>query len=236
MVTVPIYQASSSVPPLSTPIFVIDLSPPKHASSTTQTPVFTATTVTTTTPLPPPPQQQSSTESELAERVTALEKKLSALEQTNENLDNTTQNLESRVYLLELRDLPHKIDEAIREKVKEAFTEREKRDQFHAKKDKSRKRRYDDQDPPPLPSDSDINTPPSSSKQQSDPHAEQPVKDILIPDSANISDSEDTDSAHLPKTKQRPEWFKPILNDNRPATPEPAWVIPTSYIPDATNN
>ncbi|GJU42604.1 hypothetical protein Tco_1195561, partial [Tanacetum coccineum] len=34
MVTVPIYQASSSVPPLSTP--VINLSPPKPASSTTQ--------------------------------------------------------------------------------------------------------------------------------------------------------------------------------------------------------
>ncbi|GKE76620.1 hypothetical protein Tco_1542740, partial [Tanacetum coccineum] len=33
MVTVPIYQASSSVPPLSIP--VIDLSPPKPASSTT---------------------------------------------------------------------------------------------------------------------------------------------------------------------------------------------------------
>ncbi|GJZ26698.1 hypothetical protein Tco_0570951 [Tanacetum coccineum] len=52
MVIVPIYQASSSVPPLSTP--VIDLSPPKPTSSTTQTPIFTATT-TTTTPLPPPP-------------------------------------------------------------------------------------------------------------------------------------------------------------------------------------
>ncbi|GKB78473.1 hypothetical protein Tco_0945368 [Tanacetum coccineum] len=52
MVTVPIYQASSSVPPLSTP--VIDLLPPKPASSTTQTPIFTSTTTTTTTPLPPP--------------------------------------------------------------------------------------------------------------------------------------------------------------------------------------
>ncbi|GKA69332.1 hypothetical protein Tco_0775396 [Tanacetum coccineum] len=57
MVTVPIYQASSSVPPLSTP--VIDLSPYKHVSSTTQAPIFTATTATTTItlPLPPPPQQ-----------------------------------------------------------------------------------------------------------------------------------------------------------------------------------
>nr|GEU88731.1 integrase, catalytic region, zinc finger, CCHC-type, peptidase aspartic, catalytic [Tanacetum cinerariifolium] len=115
MVTIPIYQASSSVPPPSTTIPVIDLSPPKPTSSTTQAPVFTATTTTTTTttPLPPPPQQKSSTESELAERVAALENKLSDLEQINKNLDNTTHNLGSRVYTLELRDLPHKIDEAI---------------------------------------------------------------------------------------------------------------------------
>ncbi|GKE79986.1 hypothetical protein Tco_1549986, partial [Tanacetum coccineum] len=81
MVTVLIYQASSSVPPLSTT--VIDLSPPKPASSTTQAPILTMTIITTTTPLPPPSQQQSTTESELAERVTALEKKFSDLEQTN---------------------------------------------------------------------------------------------------------------------------------------------------------
>ncbi|GJW98300.1 hypothetical protein Tco_0180108 [Tanacetum coccineum] len=78
MVTVPISQASSSVPLLSTP--VIDLSTPKPASSTTQAPIFTATTTTTTTTLPPPPQQQSITESELVERVTALENKISDLE------------------------------------------------------------------------------------------------------------------------------------------------------------
>ncbi|GJR92500.1 hypothetical protein Tco_0264674 [Tanacetum coccineum] len=117
MVTIPIYQASSSVPPLSTP--VIDLLPPKPASSTTQTPIFTATTMTTT-PLPPPLQQQSTTESELAERVAALEKKLFDLEQNNKNLDNTTQNLRSMVYNLELRDLPHMINEAVHENVKEA--------------------------------------------------------------------------------------------------------------------
>nr|GEZ22996.1 hypothetical protein [Tanacetum cinerariifolium] len=47
--------------------------------------------------------------------------------------------------------------------------------------------------------------PSSSSKQQSNPHAEQPVEDIPMPDTANISDLEDTDSPHLPKIKQRPE-------------------------------
>ncbi|GKD46005.1 hypothetical protein Tco_1270650, partial [Tanacetum coccineum] len=84
--------------------------------------IFTAITTTTTTtlPLPPPPPQQSTTESELGERVTALEKKFSELEQNNKNLDNTTQNLRSRVFNLELRDLPCKIDETVYGTVKEA--------------------------------------------------------------------------------------------------------------------
>ncbi|GKB94544.1 hypothetical protein Tco_0980681 [Tanacetum coccineum] len=84
MVTVLIHQASSLIPPLSTPI--IDLSPPKP----------------------------------LAARVIAFEKKYYDLEKKNNNLDNTSQNLRSRVFTLELRDLPHKINEAVRESVKEA--------------------------------------------------------------------------------------------------------------------
>ncbi|GJX04016.1 hypothetical protein Tco_0189932 [Tanacetum coccineum] len=121
MVTVLIHQASFSVPPLSTP--VIDLSPPKPVPSTTQALVFTATTTTTTTtlPLPPPPQQQSTTDSELTARVTTLEKKFSDFEQKSKTLDNTTQNLGSRVFTLELRDLPHKINQTINEVVKEAI-------------------------------------------------------------------------------------------------------------------
>nr|GEU40574.1 hypothetical protein [Tanacetum cinerariifolium] len=92
MVTIPILQASSSVPPLSTPVPVIDLLPPKPASSTTQAPIFIATTTTTTTSLPPPPQQQST--------------------------------IESEVFTLELRDLPHKINEAA--DVEEVLHDREK--------------------------------------------------------------------------------------------------------------
>ncbi|GJU56348.1 hypothetical protein Tco_1230062 [Tanacetum coccineum] len=148
----------------------------------------------------------------------------------------------------------------------EASMARAQRDEFLAEMDKSRKRCRDDQDPPHPPPDSDLSkrrrhdtnasgssqpqapqssawkksvtrdAPLSSSKQQSGPHAEQPVEDIPILDSANISDSEDTDSAHLLKIKQRPEWSKPILDDERPATLEPAWVIPTSHIPNAKNN
>ncbi|GJW97666.1 hypothetical protein Tco_0179474 [Tanacetum coccineum] len=57
-----------------------------------------------------------------------------------------------------------------------------------------------------------------------------------MPDTANISDSEDTDSAHLPKIKQRPEWLKSILEEDRPATPEPDWSIPTNDLPEPENN
>ncbi|GKB31080.1 hypothetical protein Tco_0870481 [Tanacetum coccineum] len=88
MVTILVYQASSSVPLLST--LVIDLSPLKPTSSTTQAPIFTN-----------------------------LSRNSLLLEQKSKSLDDTTQNLVSRVFTLELKDLPHKIDEAICENVKE---------------------------------------------------------------------------------------------------------------------
>ncbi|GKF12918.1 hypothetical protein Tco_0050844, partial [Tanacetum coccineum] len=108
------------IPLLSTP--VIDLSPPKPVPSTTQAPVFIATTATTTTTLLllPPPQQQSTTNSELDACVISLEKKFSNFKQKSKTLDNTTQNLGSRVFTLELRDLPHKINQTVNDVVKEA--------------------------------------------------------------------------------------------------------------------
>ncbi|GJR37081.1 hypothetical protein Tco_1212765 [Tanacetum coccineum] len=259
MVTVLIYQASYIVPPLSTSM--IGLSPPKPVPSTTQAPIFTATTTTTTTTLPlsPPPQQQSSTDSE--------------------------------VFTLELRDLPHKINQTVNEVVKEvvhvalqaplrdrfrelpeadmkeilhqrmfesgtykslpehvalyealeASMKRTDRDEFLAEKDKLRKRRRDDQDPPPPSPDSNLNKKKihdsdASSKQKSAPLSEQPVEDVPIPDVANVLDSEDTNSAHLPKIKTRPDWLKPILEEDKPATPEPDWVIPPNDLQETENN
>ncbi|GJU14192.1 hypothetical protein Tco_1136588 [Tanacetum coccineum] len=128
----------------------------------------------------------------------------------------------------------------------EASMERGNRDEFLTEKDKSRKIRHDDQDPPPPPPqpNSDLSkkkrhdseTPSSFSKQKSVPHFEQPVKDVPIPDDMNISDSEDTDTAHHPKIKTRPDWLKPVLEEDRPATPEPDWVIPLNNLPETKNN
>ncbi|GKB86942.1 hypothetical protein Tco_0959214 [Tanacetum coccineum] len=121
MVTVPIHQASSSTPPLSTPI--IDLTPPKPVSPPAQEPGFTATTATTTTttfPLPPPPPQQSTTVPELATRVSAMEKICANFEKKHKLQDKTTQALSSRVFTLKNHDLYSKINNYVNETVKEA--------------------------------------------------------------------------------------------------------------------
>nr|GEW09014.1 hypothetical protein [Tanacetum cinerariifolium] len=228
MVIVSIHQASTLVPPLSTPI--IDLSPPKPVSSPLQEPIIAATTkaTTTTLQLPPLPQQQGTTDS----------------------------SLDSRVLMLEQRYLPHKINQIINEVVKavvhvalqapiqdrfrellegdmkeiihqrmfesgsykslpkhvalykalDASMERANRGEFLVEKDKSRKRRHDDQDPP---------QPPPRGLDQN----------ILAPDDIHISDSKDTKIDHLLKFKPRPDWLKHIPKEDRPSTPEPNWTF-----------
>ncbi|GKB09880.1 hypothetical protein Tco_0843803 [Tanacetum coccineum] len=74
--------------------------------------------------------------------------------------------------------------------------------------------------------------PSSSSRKKSAPYSEQPVEDVPIPDDLNISDSEDTDIAHLPKIKTKPDWLKPVLEEDKLATPEPDWVIPPNELPE----
>ncbi|GJQ92345.1 putative reverse transcriptase domain-containing protein [Tanacetum coccineum] len=118
---IPIVKASSSVPPLSTP--VIDLTPPKPVSPPVQEPVFTTTTTTTLLPPPPPPpplQQQSTTDPELANRVSALEEICANLAKKSKLQDQTAQALSSRIFTLENHDLYLKIDNYINETVKEA--------------------------------------------------------------------------------------------------------------------
>ncbi|GJW98298.1 hypothetical protein Tco_0180106 [Tanacetum coccineum] len=45
-----------------------------------------------------------------------------------------------------------------------------------------------------------------------------------MPDTASLSDSEDTDSAHLRKIKPMSEWLKPIPKKDMPETLEPDWT------------
>ncbi|GKE46235.1 hypothetical protein Tco_1477493 [Tanacetum coccineum] len=217
MVTVPIHQASTSVPPLSTPI--IDLSPPKSVSSPLQEPVISANTKATTATLPllPPLQQQSTTDSSLASRVLTLEQRCADLENKHKLQDQTTQALLSRMFESgTYKSLPKHV--ALYEAL-EASMERANKNEFLAEKDKSRKR-----------------PPSSSSKQKSVPHSEQPAKEVPILEDVNISDLEDTDTAHLPKIKTRPDWLKHVPEEDIPKTPETDWIIPPNDLPDIENN
>ncbi|GJW53543.1 hypothetical protein Tco_0097628 [Tanacetum coccineum] len=125
-----------------------------------------------------------------------------------------------------------------------ASMEHAQRDELLAENAKSHKRRCDYQDPPPPPPDSDPTWktsdtregPSSSSKQQSGLSSEQQVEDVPMPDTTHLSDSEDTDSAHLHKIKPMPEWLKPIPEDDIPETPEPDWSVPPNDLPEPENN
>nr|GEW14075.1 hypothetical protein [Tanacetum cinerariifolium] len=59
-------------------------------------------------------------------------------------------------------------------------------------------------------------------------------EDIAPDEQAQSSDDEDIRSAHIPKVNLRQDWWKP-LEEERPATPEPAWSIPSSDVPILTN-
>ncbi|GKC08620.1 hypothetical protein Tco_1000230 [Tanacetum coccineum] len=165
MVTVPIHQASTSVPPLSTPI--IDLSPPKPVSSPLQEPVIAATTKATITTLLLPPllQQQSTIDSLLASRLRDLPHKIN---QTVNEVVKEVVHIDLQALLrdhfrelleVDMKDILHQrmfesgSNKSLPEHVAlyealEASMERENKDEFLAEKDKSRKRRCDNQDPP----------------------------------------------------------------------------------------
>nr|GFD18505.1 hypothetical protein [Tanacetum cinerariifolium] len=52
----------------------------------------------------------------------------------------------------------------------------------------------------------------------------------------HLSDDEDFGNDHLPKADSRKDWWKPLPKEEIPATPEPAWTIPSSNVFDAENN
>ncbi|GJW42111.1 hypothetical protein Tco_0070910 [Tanacetum coccineum] len=176
MVIVPIHQASSSVPRLTT--LVIDLTPPKLVSSTVQEPVFTATTKTTTTtlPLPPPPQQQSSKDPDLASHVSTLEQFYDLPHKINQTVNKVVKEsvqiaLQAPLYecfrdlsKAEMKEILHQRmfesglyqsqpeHVALYEALK-ASMDRDNQEEFLKATTKSRKRSRDDQDPPPPPPD-----------------------------------------------------------------------------------
>ncbi|GJS14475.1 putative reverse transcriptase domain-containing protein [Tanacetum coccineum] len=163
MVTVPIHQASSSVPPLSTPI--IDLTPPK--------------------PVSPPDLSEIQMKEILHDRM-----------------------FESNSY----RSHP---EHATLYEALEASMQRDINDELQAELTKSQK----DVKSSAWKTSGTRKAPSSSSMQK--PVSPSPVNDDPIPKDMHLSESEDTDAAHLPKIKTRRDWLKPLPEEEALETPEP---------------
>ncbi|GJW82477.1 hypothetical protein Tco_0146452 [Tanacetum coccineum] len=147
----------------------------------------------------------------------------------------------------------------------ELYMDRVNSKEFKEAMAKSCKRRRDDQDPPP-PSlkDSDqskkkrhdldasalkrppvqkssawktsnIREAPTSSSKQN-PASPPPIDDNPISDDMHLLESEDTGAAYLLKIKTRPDWLKPLAEEEASKTPEPDWVIPPNDLPETDNN
>nr|GEU54017.1 hypothetical protein [Tanacetum cinerariifolium] len=224
MVTVLIHQASSSIPPLSTPI--IDLTPPKLVSSTVHKPVFTATTETITTTFPPPPPlHQSTTDPALASRFLALETICTNFKNRYKLQDKTVQ------------------EELLEEKAKSRKRRRDDQDPPSTplkESDQSKKKKYNFDASgskqtlahtfSPWKTSDIREAPSSSSKQKTAPQSEHQIDDVPIPNEVHISDSDDIDATPLSKIKTKPNWLKPVPKEDRPKTPELEWAVPPNDI------
>ncbi|GJQ94781.1 hypothetical protein Tco_0005920 [Tanacetum coccineum] len=74
-----------------------------------------------------------------------------------------------------------------------------------------------------------------SSMHRSEPesgHSEHSSDDVSKQDEGHVLELEDTDNTHIPKVTAA-TWFKPIPDDERPATPEPECTIPSNNFPES---
>ncbi|GKC30750.1 hypothetical protein Tco_1038044 [Tanacetum coccineum] len=117
----------------------------------------------------------------------------------------------------------------------ESSIEHANRDEFLAEKDKSRKRQRDDQDPPsPPPKDSNQN---KNKRHDFDASGSKQPPDSQSSAWKTSSTREAPSSSSKQKfIKNRPDWLKPVPEEDRPATPETDWVIPPNELPETENN
>nr|GEY98065.1 hypothetical protein [Tanacetum cinerariifolium] len=217
-------------------------------------------TETTTTSLPPPyQQQQSTTDAMMMKRIGDLEHIMANLIQKNKKLEQRLDSHEARLYTLEQLDIPHQVSKAINEVVTDAppplpppagpsgasgspgafgssqvsplpppppSTNQESQSKGSVAPSSSKTAEYQAW------TTTDIRLRPSISLTPADLQMDE---DMAPDEQVQSSDDEDIRSAHIPKVNLRQDWWKP-LEEERPATLEPAWSIPSSDVPILMNN
>nr|GEV96048.1 retrovirus-related Pol polyprotein from transposon TNT 1-94 [Tanacetum cinerariifolium] len=89
--------------------------------------------------------------------------------------------------------------------------------------------------PPPPPPQTGPSGPSGAPGASGSSQAPPPPPPPPPPSSTNPKNDEDIRSAHIPEVNLKKGWWKP-LEEERPATPEPAWSIPSSDAPVPPNN
>ncbi|GKF31386.1 hypothetical protein Tco_0101184, partial [Tanacetum coccineum] len=75
-----------------------------------------------------------------------------------------------------------------------------------------------------------------------DPSASSIPEDVFLHEESDfvaldmVFDDEDIDSRYITRVNLKQDWFKPLSEDERPATPKPAWSIPSSSLSVPTHN
>ncbi|GJR35134.1 hypothetical protein Tco_1210818 [Tanacetum coccineum] len=230
MISVPIHQDTSSVPPMTTP--VIDL-------TNTSDPIF-------------------------EKRIGELEQHMTDLIQNSLAREERLDKQRTQLYNLENLNIPHKVNQAVDEIVTDAIDwkslELDYPNQRLAYQEEARKKRRQRRDVPRTPSGSPHSQPPPPpppagasgapstsgasgyesfgvSRAQELSLTDSLMQDDSIPDEqVHLSDDEDSGNDHLPKADSRKDWWKPLPEEERPATPEPSWIIPSSNVSAIENN
>nr|GEX78627.1 E-beta-farnesene synthase [Tanacetum cinerariifolium] len=156
----------------------------------------------------------------------------------------------ARLYTLEQLDIPHHVSKAVNEVVTDAvdwamqdplrnrfrdLPEADMKEILHqqlakylAKARKKKKKSRKLQKIPP-------GSPPYQPPPPPPPSALQMDEDMAPDEQAQLSNDKDIRSAHIPKVNLQQDLMKPLVEE-RPATPELAWSIPSSNVPGPTNN
>ncbi|GJS99807.1 hypothetical protein Tco_0820977 [Tanacetum coccineum] len=265
MVTVPIHQDTSSVPLMTTSVIDLTISQPVptavQAPLPTITATATATTTTTTLPPIPPQPQQGSSDSILIKRIGELEQHMADMVEANQALEERLDKQGSKLYKLEYLNIPHQVRKAVDEIVTDAESNSYQAHEDHkmlyealeksmardhqlltdlAKARGKKKKRRDSpktppgspphQPPPPLPP-TGIDAPSYSKTAASAEYMAWTTTDTRFKPSVSSIPEE----LHMDDDTTHDEQWKPLTED-RPATPEPAWSIPSSDLHVPVNN
>ncbi|GKC81022.1 hypothetical protein Tco_1136739 [Tanacetum coccineum] len=272
MVTVPIQQDTSSVPPMTSPVIDLTVSHPVftmiHAPLPTSTTTVTSTTTTTSLPSPPPHHRSdpSTSHSKAVDEIVtdivdwAMQAPLRACFHDLPAVD-MKEILQQRMFedkSYEAHEYHKNLYDALHKSLERDYSNQLLEDLDEARK-KKRKRRESprtpsgsphSQPPPPAGASGAPGTsgasgssqlplpppPPSIGTQETSPSDDLMQDDSILDEQVHLSDDDDSGNDHPPKDNLRKDWWKPLPEEDRPATPEPAWTILSSNVSDVENN